>query len=87
MAKGAKVIWIQEPSGKYKTLGETALTDELFGGTTFWKVGSDGEGIDGSFVLDLGKETPVSSIESDFPSSVGCLDIASEESDLFHVVG
>lgn len=71
LAKGAKVIWVKEPTGKYKTLGETALTDELFGGTTFVESWVGWEGIDGAFILDLGKETPVASIEADFLHQLG----------------
>lgn len=71
LAKGAKVIWLQEPTGKYKALGETALTDELFGGTTFVESWVGWEGIGGAFVLDLGKEIPFTSIESDFLHQLG----------------
>lgn len=71
LAKGAKVIWQQEPTGKYKALGETALTDGLFGGTTFVESWVGWEGIDGAFVLDLGKEIPFTSIESDFLHQLG----------------
>ena len=71
LAKGAKVIWIQEPTGKYKALGETALTDELFGGTTFVESWVGWEGMDGAFILDLGKDTLFSSIESDFLHQLG----------------
>lgn len=71
LAKGAKVIWIQEPTGKYKALGETALTDELFGGTTFVESWVGWEGVDGAFILDLGKEVPVTSIEGDFLHQLG----------------
>ena len=34
-ASGASLTWIIPPQERYKTLGETALTDELFGGTTY----------------------------------------------------
>lgn len=71
LAKDAKVIWLNEPTGKYKALGETALTDELFGGTTFVESWVGWEGIDGAFILDLGKDTSVSSIESDFLHQLG----------------
>lgn len=71
LAKGAKVIWISEPTGRYKALGETALTDELFGGTTFVESWVGWEGADGAFILDLGKETPITSIEGDFLHQLG----------------
>ena len=65
------MIWIQEPTGKYKALGETALTDELFGGTTFVESWVGWEGTDGAFILDLGKDTSFSSIEGDFLHQLG----------------
>lgn len=71
LAKGAKVIWQTAPTGKYKTLGETALTDELFGGTTFVESWVGWEGIDGAFILDLGKEMSFTSIEGDFLHQLG----------------
>lgn len=71
LAKGAKVIWIQEPTGKYKVMGETALTDELFGGTTFVESWVGWEGIDGAFILDMGKDISFSLVESDFLHQLG----------------
>lgn len=71
LAKGAKVLWQTAPSEKYKTLGETALTDELYGGTTFVESWVGWVGIDFAFTLDLGKETSFSSIESDFLHQLG----------------
>lgn len=71
LAKAAKVIWLTPPSGKYKATGETALTDELFGGTTFVESWVGWEGVDGAFILDMGKETEFSSIESDFLHQLG----------------
>lgn len=71
LAKGAKVIWVQEPTGKYKVMGETALTDELFGGTTFVESWVGWEGIDGAFILDMGKDISFSLVESDFLHQLG----------------
>ncbi|MDD2953265.1 MAG: DUF4838 domain-containing protein [Parabacteroides sp.] len=71
LAKGAKVIWLDEPSPKYKAMGEAALTDELLGGTAFVESWVGWEGKDGAFVLDLGKEVSFSSINSDFLHQLG----------------
>lgn len=71
LAKDAKVSWLAAPTGKYAKLGETALTDELFGGTTFVESWVGWEGADGAFVLDLGKEISFSSIEGDFLHQLG----------------
>ncbi|MCD7899809.1 MAG: DUF4838 domain-containing protein [Bacteroides sp.] len=71
LALGAKVTWLQEPSKRYKALGETALTDELFGGTTFVESWVGWEGCDGSFILDMGEVKQFSSVESDFLHQLG----------------
>lgn len=71
LAKGAKVEWLVEPTGRYKALGETALTDELFGGTTFVESWVGWEGIDGAFILDLGEERSFRTVESDFLHQLG----------------
>lgn len=71
LAAGASVRWILPPSDKYKALGETALTDGLFGGTTFVESWVGWEGKDASFVVDLGSEKEISSIEIDFLHQLG----------------
>lgn len=71
LAKGAKVIWDIAPAEKYKKLGETVLTDELFGGTTFVESWVGWTGSNASFVLDMGEEKEVSSIETDFLHQLG----------------
>lgn len=71
LAQGAKIIWIEGPAPKYRELGETALTDGLFGGTTFVESWVGWEGSDGSFVVDLGKEMEFTTIESDFLHQLG----------------
>ena len=71
LAKGAKIIWLQGPADKYKESGMTALTDELFGGTTFVESWIGWEGCDGSFIIDLGKETSIRSVETDFLHQLG----------------
>ncbi|MDL2239564.1 DUF4838 domain-containing protein [Bacteroidales bacterium OttesenSCG-928-K03] len=71
LAKDAKIIWITEPYGHYKDLGETALTDGLLGGTSFNESWVGWLGIDGIWVLDLGEEKEISSIEGDFLHHLG----------------
>lgn len=71
LAKGAKVIWNIEPAEKYKKLGDSALTDELFGGTTFVESWVGWTGSNASFVLDMGVEKDISSIETDFLHQLG----------------
>lgn len=71
LAHGAKIIWITAPAEKYRQLGETALTDGLFGGTTYVESWVGWEGTDGSFVVDLGREMEFTTIESDFLHQLG----------------
>lgn len=71
LSHGAKIEWLEAPSPKYRALGETALTDGLFGGTTFVESWVGWEGKDGSFVVDLGREMEFTTIESDFLHQLG----------------
>lgn len=71
IAEGATIIYLNEPSGKYKALGETVITDGLFGGSTFVESWTGWEGKDGAFVIDLGEEKTFHSIETDFLHQLG----------------
>lgn len=71
LAAGASVRFLTEPTGKYAALGQTALTDELFGGSSFVESWIGWEGCDGSFVIDLGEQKEISSIEADFLHQLG----------------
>ena len=71
LARGAKVTWIEAPSPRYAKLGEMALTDGLFGGTTYVESWVGWEGCDGSFIIDLGQEREVSLVECDFLHQLG----------------
>lgn len=70
-ASGASLTWIIPPQERYKTLGETALTDELFGGTTYVESWVGWNGTDGAFILDLGEEKSFTRIEADFLHQLG----------------
>ena len=48
-----------------------ALTDGLFGGSTFVESWVGWEGKDGAFIIDLGDKKPVSSVETDFLHQIG----------------
>lgn len=67
----ANIIYLNEPTGRYKALGKTALTDGLFGGSTFVESWVGWEGKDGAFVVDLGQQKEFHSIETDFLHQVG----------------
>ncbi|MGM9758909.1 MAG: DUF4838 domain-containing protein [Parabacteroides sp.] len=71
LAAGAKVTWITPPSGRYAAMGEKALTDGLYGGTTFVESWVGWEGIDGAFILDLGSEQSFTKIAGDFLHQLG----------------
>ena len=71
IAKDAKIIWRMPPAEKYRSLGETALTDGLFGGTTYVESWIGWEGTDGEFILDLGKEQTFCGVETDFLHQLG----------------
>lgn len=70
-AKGATVQWVVEPANKYKELGETALTDEIFGGAGYVESWVGWEGTDGSFILDMHEPKKFSKISADFLHQLG----------------
>lgn len=70
-ALGSKVTWILPPHRKYQNLGETALTDGLYGGSTYVESWVGWEGADAAFVLDMGESKEFTKIESDFLHQLG----------------
>lgn len=71
LAKDAAVEWITPPTGRYAANGAKALTDGLYGGTTFVESWVGWEGVDGAFILDMGSEKEFSSVEADFLHQLG----------------
>ncbi len=71
LAAGAKIEFLTEPGARYAEAARTSLTDELFGGQTYADSWIGWEGIDASFIVDLGEETAVSSVETDFLHQLG----------------
>lgn len=71
LAAGAKVEWITPPTGRYAKGGDKALTDGIYGGTTFVESWVGWESNDGEFIVDLGSVKPVSSVEGDFLHQLG----------------
>ena len=70
-AANAQVTWIVPPAKRYQKIADKALTDGLYGGTTYvesW-VGWEGENAD--FILDMGEEKTFSSISTDFLHQLG----------------
>ena len=54
------------PHDRYQGMASTALTDGLFGGSSFVEGWVGWEGTDPDFTLDLGRETSISAISTDF---------------------
>lgn len=71
LALGAKVTYLTEPAVRYQDAGKTALTDGLFGGSTFVESWIGWEGTDGDFVIDLGQNKEFHSVETDFLHQLG----------------
>ena len=70
-AAGATVEWILKPEAKYQPIAGKALTDGLYGGTTYVESWVGWEGRDAEFILDLGEEKSFSRIETDFLHQLG----------------
>jgi hypothetical protein len=71
-ALGARVTFTEPPTGKYAAMGERgALTDGLFGGSTFVESWVGWEGKDGSLVVDLGETKRFISVSADFLHQLG----------------
>jgi hypothetical protein len=55
----------------YQPIADKALTDELYGGATYNEGWVGWEGKDGEFVIDLGEEMIVETVEADFLHKLG----------------
>lgn len=71
VAHGARIRWESAPDKKYQSLADTALTDALYGGTTYVESWVGWEGRDADFTLDMGEEKQFSSISTDFLHQLG----------------
>lgn len=71
LALGSQINYLIQPTGKYADLGKFALTDGLFGGSTFVESWVGWEGSDANFILDLGDLKDIHSIEVDFLHQLG----------------
>lgn len=70
-AANAKISFLNQPGQRYVPVAEQALTDGLFGGSTFVESWIGWEGQDASFIIDLGSEKEINSIEADFLHQLG----------------
>ena len=71
LAFGKPVTYLIDPRPKYQELGGKALTDGIYGGTTFVENWVGWEGTDGAFVIDLGAPTAIHSVSADFLRQLG----------------
>ncbi|MBB4034505.1 hypothetical protein GGR21_000390 [Dysgonomonas hofstadii] len=71
LSHGAKIEYLVLPTGKYASMDGSALTDGLYGGMTFTEGWIGWEGVDGSFIVDLGKEQTFTTIQTDFLHQLG----------------
>lgn len=70
-AAGATVIWQEAPAQRYQPIADQALTDGLYGGTTYVEGWVGWEGRNADFVLDMGEEKTFSKVSTDFLHQLG----------------
>ena len=70
-AAGAKVVWNLPPDEKYRPIADKALTDGLYGGTTFVESWVGWKGKDADFTLDMGEVKNVQKVSTDFLHQLG----------------
>ena len=70
-AAGATVAWSNPPAQRYRPIADKALTDGLYGGTTYVESWVGWEGEDADFTLDMGGEKTFSTVSTDFLHQLG----------------
>jgi len=70
-ALGANVTYIKKPAKRYQQIADKALTDGLYGGTTFVESWIGWEGEDAEFIVDLGEVKEFDTVEADFLHQLG----------------
>ena len=71
LAAGATVSYTPALNKRYEAISKTALTDGLFGGSTFVESWIGWEGTDAELVIDLGEAKTIHSVETDFLHQLG----------------
>jgi len=71
LALGKTVRFINPPAERYRLLADSALTDGLYGGSTFVESWVGWEGADATLVLDLEEIRSIHSVETDFLHQLG----------------
>ena len=70
-AANATVEWITRPQERYQPIADKALTDGLYGGTTYVESWVGWLGEDADFILDMGEVKDIGSIRTDFLHQLG----------------
>ena len=71
LAYGSKVTYIQQADPPYDKISDKALTDGLYGGATFNESWVGWVGKDADFVIDLGVEKEIQTVEADYLHKLG----------------
>lgn len=71
LALGAKVTYTLPPSKTYLPIADRALTDGIYGGTSYVEGWVGWEGKDADFTIDLGKVESVHHVSADFLHQLG----------------
>jgi hypothetical protein len=71
LATKASVSYTLPPDKPYDKIADKALTDGLMGGATFNESWVGWAGKDGEFVIDLGQEKEIETVEADFLHKLG----------------
>ncbi len=71
LASGKKIKFFIEPQNKYGELAKPALTDGMYGGSSFVESWVGWEGTDAAFVIDLEKNTTINTVTIDFLHQLG----------------
>lgn len=71
LAQGAKVTYSIPPNPPYDNIADKALTDGLYGAANYSESWVGWVGKDADFVIDLGEEKEIESLETDFLHQLG----------------
>lgn len=71
LAKGAKIEWLIPPTGRYASIADAAISDGIYGGSSFVESWIGWEGCDACFIVDLGSEKAIQSVTGDFLHQLG----------------
>ncbi len=70
-AKGAEITWTSAPDDRYMPIADKALTDGLYGGTTYVESWVGWKGRDADFVIDMKESKHFSKVTIDFFHQLG----------------